>query len=87
MHLIEGRGFEKQLAKLSKGLRTKVRERVQILGVDSTHPPLNDHKLGPPYEGYRSINITGDYRLVYTKLDKDTYYLRTIGTHHQLYDR
>lgn len=85
MHLIEGRGFEKQLAKLSKGLRAKVRERVQMLDVDSTHPILNDHKLNTPFEGYRSINITGDYRLVYKKIDANTYYLRAVGTHHELY--
>lgn len=85
MHVIEGRGFEKQFAKLSKGMRAKVRERVQILGVDSTHPLLHDHKLGPPYEGYRSINITGDNRLVYKKIDVETYYLRAVGTHHELY--
>lgn len=85
MHLIEGRGFEKQLAKLSKNLRAQVHERVRLLVVDSTHPLLNDHKLGPPYEGYRSINITGNYRLVYKRIDEDTYYLRAIGTHHQLY--
>ena len=50
------------------------------------HPVLlNDHKLGPPFESYRSINITGDYRLVYKRINTDTYYLRAVGTHHQLY--
>jgi addiction module RelE/StbE family toxin len=85
MHLIEGRNFEKQYAKLPKEVQVKARERVHLLVTDNTHPLLNDHKLNPPYDGCRSINITGDYRLVYKKLDENTYYLRAIGTHHQLY--
>lgn len=60
-------------------------ERLTLLVADERSPILNDHKLGPPYDGYRSINITGDYRLVYKKIDADTYYLRAVGTHHQLY--
>ena len=85
MHFIEGHGFEKQMAKLSKSLRFKVRERMCLLVVDSSHPLLNDHKLNPPFDGYRSINITGDYRLVYKQIGVDTYYLRAVGTHNQLY--
>lgn len=56
-----------------------------MLVVDNLNPLLNNHKLEPPYESYRSINITGDYRLVYKRIERDTYYLRAIGTHHQLY--
>ncbi len=85
MEIIEGRPFAKQFAKLPQNLRMKVRERVHMLVADSTHPLLNDHKLNPPYEGYRSINITGDFRLVYKKISDDTYYLRAVGTHHELY--
>ena len=53
--------------------------------LDSSHPLLRDHKLNPPWEGYRSINITGDYRLIYKKLAPDVYFLRAVGTHHQLF--
>lgn len=60
-------------------------ERLALLELDESNPLLNDHKLGPPYEECRSINITGDYRLVYKRLTADTYYLRAVGTHHQLY--
>ena len=85
MRLTEDRVFRKQFAKLSQSLKSRVRERVHMLVTDSTHPLLHDHKLNPPFDGYRSINITGDYRLVYKKLDAETYYLRAIGTHHELY--
>ncbi len=56
-----------------------------MLVKDGNNPLLNDHGLNPPWDGYRSINITGDWRLVYKKLGTDTYYLRAVGTHHQLF--
>jgi len=86
MHIIHhDRVFERQLKKLSKELREKLRERLNLLIRDASNSLLNDHKLGPPYEIYRSINITGDYRLVYKRIEKNTCYLRAVGTHHQLY--
>ena len=86
MHVIHhDRVFERQLRKLSQELQGKLAERLNLLIRDASNPLLNDHKLGPPFESYRSVNITGDYRLVYKRIEKDTYYLRAIGTHHQLY--
>lgn len=85
MHIVRDRIFIKQFKKLPKPLGRQVYDRVRLLDVDSTNPLLNDHKLGPPYESYRSINVTGDYRLVYKRITADTYYLRAVGTHHQLY--
>ena len=86
MHVIHhDRVFERQLRKLSQELQEKLKERLILLIRDASNTLLNDHKLGPPFESYRSINITGDYRLVYKCIGKDVYYLRAVGTHHQLY--
>ena len=85
MQSVNDRIFERQYKKLPQVLRNKIWERLSLLVADDLHPLLNDHKLGPPYDAYRSINITGDYRLVYKRIKKDTYYLRAVGTHHQLY--
>lgn len=85
MHFERHNVFRRQYKKLSADLRNKVGERLALLESDERHPLLNNHKLGPPFGGYRSINITGDYRLVYKKLDEGAYFLRAIGTHHQLY--
>ena len=60
-------------------------ERTALMHADPLHPLLNNHKLNPPFQGYRSINISGDIRLVYKKLGPDLYYLRAVGTHHQLF--
>lgn len=66
-------------------MQEKAEERIALLLSNEFNETLNNHKLDPPYESFRSINITGDYRLVYKRIKKDTYYLRAIGTHHQLY--
>lgn len=60
-------------------------ERLALLVADESNPLLDNHKLHHPYDGYSSINITGNIRLVYKKIDAETYYLRAVGTHHQLY--
>ena len=85
MQFANDRVFERQYKKLPKALREKMWDRLAILAADSFHPLLNDHKLNPPYESYRCINITGDWRLVYKKLAPDMYYLRAVGTHHHLF--
>ena len=85
MRVTTHRVFERQAKKLSKKLRAQMWERLALLEIDEFNPLLNNHKLGPPYETYNSINITGDYRLVYKFLERDMYYLRAVGTHHQLY--
>ena len=77
--------FKRQWQKLPRGLQEKTEGRITLLMSDEFNERLNNHKLNPPYESYRSINITGDYRLVYKRIEKNTYYLRAVGTHHQLY--
>ena len=79
------REFERQSKKLSQVIREKMWQRIALMVTEEFHSILYNHKLNPPYEGYRSINITGDYRLIYKKLGPDTYYLRAVGTHHQLF--
>ncbi len=86
MQFKRDRVFKRQYKKLDRALRDKFQERLYLLVSDARNPLLDDHKLNPPYEGYRSINITGDWRLVYKKIAADTYYLRAVGTHHQLYE-
>lgn len=77
--------FERQVKKIQKPLRARLWERLALLESDPVPELLHDHKLNPPFDGYRSINITGDLRLIYKRIDADTLYLRTLGTHHQLY--
>lgn len=49
---------------------------------------LDNHSLKKEYEGYRSIDITADYRTLYKEKQEDdekiTYFV-TFGTHKELY--
>lgn len=85
MQILRHHVFKRQWQKLARRLQEKAEERITLLMSDEFSEMLNNHKLNPPYESYRSINITGDYRLVYKRINIDTYYLRAVGTHHQLY--
>ena len=89
MDIIRSSEFKRQFKKLDRTIRQKFEERLQLL--DATRhkpdPLLNDHNLNPPYQDFRSINITGDWRLIYKRLGPDTWYLRAIGTHHQLFGK
>jgi addiction module RelE/StbE family toxin len=49
---------------------------------------LDNHPLKDPWNGCRSIDITGDYRAIYEELNKGDdviAYFITIGTHQELY--
>jgi len=85
MRFVQHRTFERQYKKLSDVLRDKIWERLALLLKEESNPLLSDHKLNPPWDGYRSINISGDYRLIYRELDEGVFYLRAVGTHHQLF--
>jgi addiction module RelE/StbE family toxin len=78
--------FEKSFVRLPKRVQEKVMTRIQIFQEDQHHPLLNNHSLVGKYDGYRSINITGDYRAVYKVIviDRETLFI-FIGTHSQLY--
>lgn len=44
----------------------------------------NVHKLKWKYGIYRSINVTGDYRIIF-RLKDDTIFIDMFGTHSELY--
>ena len=46
---------------------------------------LRNHALKGKYLGYRSIDVTGDVRLLYKQQNGDIYIFAFIGTHSQLY--
>lgn len=77
--------FEKRYKKLSEKIKQKVKERNILFEKDPYNPILNNHALNGKYMGYRSISITGDIRIIYKFLDKNTALFSEIGTHNQLY--
>ena len=60
--------------------------RLAIFMQNKKDPILNNHKLKGKSKGFRSINITGDYRAIFQELDNgDLIFFSMIGTHSELY--
>ena len=78
--------FKKSSRKLPKNIADKFYERLELLQQDKFNPILNNHKLSGEYEGRSSINITGDYRLIFEFLNENIIKLVDIGTHSELYE-
>jgi addiction module RelE/StbE family toxin len=77
--------FKKQFKKLPQKVQRRFFERVELFLKDRFHPLLNNHSVDSAYPGWRSINITGDYRALYEPTTEDAIVFMKIGTHSELY--
>ena len=77
--------FDKKFRKSPKDIIEKFYIRLDLFIKDKFSPILNNHKLSGEYEGYRSINITGDHRVIFKEIEKDVFLFSDIGTHTELY--
>ena len=81
--------FNKQLKKLPSEIKIAFRNRLALFIKNQFNPLLNNHALSGNLKGSRSINITGDWRAIYSeKIDKngENYIVfELLGTHSQLY--
>ncbi len=84
MQVIFHKNFKKQTAKF-KTLKTKIDQRLFLFIDDPFNPILNNHPLIGKYKGYRSINITADYRAVYESINDDMSLFITLDKHSNLY--
>jgi addiction module RelE/StbE family toxin len=80
------KNFKKSLKKKDKFIQEKTKVRIRLLREDPTNFLLNNHKLYGEYEGYNSINITGDYRAIFKYLNDEQILFSDIGTHSELYE-
>lgn len=78
--------FKKDLKRAPNKVVLAFKETIRIFESDPFDSILNNHKLHGEYADCRSVNVTGDWRLVYKKLKPDIYHLIAIGTHNQLYE-
>ena len=79
------RKFIKLFDKLPRKIQVKFYERLRLFHDDPSTSILDNHSVDPIYPGWRSINITGDYRALFEPLDQNTVMFMRIGTHPQLY--
>ena len=84
MKFLFRRKFRRQYKQLPEHIQEKFGERRDLMRQDIYHPLLNTHKLRGKKEAFMSINITGDYRVVFL-WEGDVITFHEIGTHSELY--
>ncbi len=80
--------FLKKLRKVNVRIRKSFESQIRIFLEDSHNPQLNNHPLREPYLGFRSIDITADYRAFYEEIsggEETVAYFSALGTHDELY--
>jgi len=79
------KAFAKQLGRYPHKVQLAFQKRLELFLNDSMNQLLSNHALTGRWDGYRSINISGDLRAVYEMIDKDMVYFVAFGSHSQLY--
>lgn len=80
--------FIKQLKKLNIRIRKSFIKQIYIFQKSPNDPILRNHELRGEWKGYRSINVTADWRALYEELNEEgetIAYFSYIGTHKDLY--
>jgi addiction module RelE/StbE family toxin len=84
MEIAFSASFSKQYRKANKKIKKAFYQRLQLFKQDSHHLLLRNHSLTGSYRKYRSINVTGDWRAIYSEEGKLIVF-EMLGTHSQLY--
>ncbi len=77
--------FKKAYSRLSTKVREATKQRLELFASEPFNEVLHNHVLQGKYQGCRSINITGDFRIIYSEEAEGDILLINIGTHSQLY--
>ena len=87
MEIILHKKFKKKFKKLSPKIKRNYYEKVEIFLKDPFSQILNNHSVDYIYPGWRSVNITGDYRVLFEPQNDDIVSFMKIGTHSELYKK
>lgn len=77
-----------KVKKLDVRIRKSFRERLELFRQNPLNHQLHNHPLKREFEGYRSINITADWRALYKERkegEETIAYFVLLGTHNELY--
>ncbi len=84
MQIRYARLFSKQYDKAGTKIKAAFKQKLDFFLQNPFHSQLNNHALTGKLKGYRSINVTGDWRALYSQSNK-TVVFEMLGTHSQLY--
>ena len=85
MKVLFNKSFIKQYQKTPREIQEKFQECVAIFKKDPRNRSLNIHKLRGKKEPFVSMNVTGNYRVLFLREGKEVVVFYEIGTHSQLY--
>ncbi len=85
MQYILSKQFEKSFSKLSKKIKNKAIKQLEIFVIDPMDVRLKNHSLSGEWSKFRSINITGNIRAIYTIVDVGIVRFVDVGSHSKLY--
>ena len=85
MNIQTTKHFDKQYAKLNKKIKEQFKSRLELFSTNPFDVSLRNHALKGKFLGYRSIDISGDVRALYTVKGNTVIIFGFIGTHSQLY--
>lgn len=88
MKLIFSKKYVKNYQSLDKKIQKKADNTLVLFVENPLNPLLNNHSLKGKFSDYRSINVTGDYRIRIHPLQEKTYEIVEIidiWTHSKFY--
>ena len=85
MIIIPTKYFKKKVSKLPRSIKISLAKKIRFFIDEPKNIILNNHQLKGKYSEYRSINITGNYRMIFEELEDNSVRLIDIDTHPKLY--
>ena len=76
--------FNKQRKVAPVEIKQAFRDVLDLFSENPTHSSLRNHPLSGKYAGFRSIDVTGDWRAIYREKEDSIKFI-AIGTHEKLY--
>lgn len=86
MRIDYSKRFLKQLVKSDVSIQEGFQKRLELFIENKSNPVLNVHILKGEYLGYKSMNLTENWRALYRELENgDIIFFDFFGTHSELY--
>jgi len=82
--------FNKQRKEAPSEVKKSLIEIITLFFENPDHPSLRNHALKEKYAGYRSIDITGDWRAIFREIKigkRHVFIFHLLGTHKKLYGK